>query len=115
MGLGQNGRLETATVEWNAPTTETGGAACTVQEAMLELETYEADAGPKDNAHWYANSVGEGTADSSVVLGHVLQIPSFVATHAVCVAHQRRVATAPMQTHTAILPGSNFSVVLQFL
>ena len=34
--------------ERNAPAKEAGGAECTVWEAMMELQPYEAEAGPKN-------------------------------------------------------------------
>ena len=85
-----------------APTKEAGGAEYAVREAMLELESHEEDAGPQDPG-----------AVTKLTVELVCTSNSQFCCYAFCArVVSEGSAAAPLHTDTAILPGSEFSVVL---
>ena len=88
--------------ERDAPTKEAEGAEYAVREAMLELELHEADAGPQDPG-----------AVTKLTVELVCIANSQFCCHACCArVVSEGSAASPVHTDTAILPGSEFSVVL---
>ena len=74
-------------VEWDAPARDTGGAEYTVGEAMLELESFDADAGPRDPGAVtmltdFQKAVGKGQAESRMEPGSILQFPVLLSRDA---------------------------------
>ena len=92
VGMGRSrhhGRLEKAKTQSNwKHQHKAEGTEYFVWKAMFELEPYEADAGPRNFGAVTVlielqKNVRKETFDSGVELVNALQIPSFVAPHAV--------------------------------
>ena len=83
--------------ERGAPTKEAGGAEYAVREAMLELESHEADAGPQ----------GPGAVTKLTVEPTAFQILSFVATHAVRESPLKALLRHPLKQTQPYCQGAN--------
>ena len=103
-------------IEWNVPTKEAGGGECT--EPMLELEPLEVEAinlEQSQDSLIYKTRLKKATGDSGMELENVRQLHSSADTNVVrrlCASRKSIVRRAPVQTYTALLPSSKFSVVL---